>query len=208
MSSTTSTCRTRINSEAAQTPSSSIWKPLSLGEPKHKALTENPSTSFSVAPSLSNATAVKIWEQIDKIASPKEKSSDPKLHTLRDKSPTMLSPSMLRGQALKSMEHVDSAKFLENVHNNNSDSKLKVSFDHLIPDARDFISQKHDKVKENGPLRIGAPYDSSSKLMNGADSTTEKKDIVPNVKTAVSAASNSVQFPQKGKAFKMSAHEV
>ncbi|VVA34556.1 PREDICTED: nuclear pore complex [Prunus dulcis] len=211
--STTSSIRgTRISSEAAQNPPSSIWKPLSLGEPKHNALSENednavPSTSFSFVPSKSSKMASKILEQLDKLVSPKEKSSETNLHTVRDKSPTKLSPSMLRGQALKSLEDVDSSKFMDNVHNNKSNSKLNVSFDRLIPDARDFTSENEDKVKENGPSRIRAPCDSSTILMNGEDSTTEKKDIVPNVKTAVSTASNAVHPPQKKRAFRMSAHE-
>ncbi|XP_068328919.1 nuclear pore complex protein NUP1-like isoform X2 [Pyrus communis] len=222
----------RISSEAAQ----NLWKPLSLGEPKHKALPETgdnsgPSTSFSTVPSKSSEMASKILEQLDKLVSPKEKSSEPNLHTVRDKSPTKLSPSMLYGQARKSLEDVDSPKFLDNEHNNNKNFNYKfdVSADHVIPDAREFTSQKQDKVRENGPLRIGAPQDFTSQKqdkvrengpfridapsdssilqINGADSTTEKKDILLNVKTTVSAASNSVHSPQKKRAFKMSAHE-
>ncbi|XP_068342802.1 nuclear pore complex protein NUP1-like isoform X2 [Pyrus communis] len=159
-----------ISSESAQ----NLWKPLSLGEPKHKALSENgdnagPSTSFSTVPSKSSEMASKILEQLDKLVSPKEKSSESILHIVRDKSPTKLSPSMLH-------------------------------------DARDFTSQKKDKVRENGPHTIGALSDSST-ILNGADSATEKKDILQNVKTTVSAASNSVHPPQKKRAFKMSAHE-
>lgn len=185
-----------------------------MGEPKHKALSENgdnavPSTSFSSVPSKSSKMASKILEQLDKLVSPKEKSSETNLHTVRDKSPTKLSPSMLRGQALKSLEDVDSSKFMDNAHNNKSNSKVNVSFDRLIPDARDFTSENEDRVKENGPSRIRAPCDSLAILMNGEDSTTEKKDIVPNVKTAVSTASNAVVHPpQKKRAFRMSAHEV
>ncbi|XP_048428674.1 nuclear pore complex protein NUP1-like [Pyrus x bretschneideri] len=201
-----------ISSESAQ----NLWKPLSLGEPKHKALSENgdnagPSTSFSTVPSKSSEMASKILEQLDKLVSPKEKSSESILHIVRDKSPTKLSPSMLHGQALKSLDHVDSSKFLDNAlnndnNNNNCNSKLDVSAYHVIPDARDFTSQKKDKVRENGPLTIGALSDSST-ILNGADSATEKKDILQNVKTTVSAASNSVHPPQKKRAFKMSAHE-
>ncbi|KAM2065072.1 hypothetical protein ACFX1T_028096 [Malus domestica] len=205
-----------ISSESVQ----NLWKPLSLGEPKHKALSENgdnagPSTSFSTVPSKSSEMASKILEQLDKLVSPKEKSSKSNLHIVRDKSPTKLSPSMLHGQALKSLDHVDSSKFLDNAHNNNNNnnnnnncnSKLDVSTDHVIPDAQDFTSQKQDKVRENGPLRIGALSDSSTILINGADSATEKKDILQNVKTTVSATSNSVHPPQKKRAFKMSAQE-
>lgn len=184
-----------------------------MGEPKHtlaKALSENgdnavSSTSFSTVPSQSSKAASKIFEHLDKIISPKEKSSEPKLLVVRDRSPTKLSPSMLRGQALKSLEDVDSSKFLENVCYKNSNS-LDVSSNLLIPDA---TSQKNDKVKENDPARIVAPCDSSTAVANGVDSATEKKDVVPKVKAAVSAASNAVAHPsEKKRAFKMSAHEV
>ncbi|KAK9912078.1 hypothetical protein M0R45_035953 [Rubus argutus] len=66
---------------------------------------------------------------------------------------------MLRGQALKSLEDVDSSKFLENDCYKNSNS-LDVSSNLLIPDD---TSQKNDK-----------------------------KNVVPKVKAAVSAASNAV----------------
>ncbi|KAL1173902.1 hypothetical protein V6Z11_A05G444000 [Gossypium hirsutum] len=39
----------------------------------------------------------------------------------REKSPSMLSPSMLRGQARKNFSNVDSSKFLENVHDSSKD---------------------------------------------------------------------------------------
>lgn len=204
---------TRISSGASQNPSSSTKRPLSLGEPKHtlaKALSENgdnavSSTIFSTVPSQSSKAASKIFEHLDKIISPKEKSSEPKLLAVSDRSPTKLSPSMLRGQALKSLEDVDSSKFLVNGCYKNSNS-WDVSSNLLIPDA---TSQKNDKVKENGPSRIVAPCDSSTAVANGVDSTTEKKDVVPKVKAAVSAASNAVAHPpEKKRAFKMSAHEV
>ncbi|KAM5550631.1 hypothetical protein ABKV19_027131 [Rosa sericea] len=201
-----------ISTEAFQNPSSSTRRPLLLGQPKHtlaKASSENgdnavPSTSFSTVPSQSSKAASKIFEHLDKITSPKEKSSEPKILTVRDRSPTKLSPSMLRGQALKSLEDVDSSKFLENARYSNGNN-LDVSSNQRIPDV---TSQKHDKVKENGPSRIAAPCDSSTTVANEVESRTEKKDVVIKVKAAVSAASNTVAHPsEKKRAFKMSAHE-
>ncbi|XP_061995346.1 nuclear pore complex protein NUP1 [Rosa rugosa] len=200
-----------ISTEVFQNPSSSTRRPLLLGQPKHtlaKASSENgdnavPSTSFSTVPSQSSKAASKIFEHLDKITSPKEKSSEPKILTVRDRSPTKLSPSMLRGQALKSLEDVDTSKFLENARYNNGNN-LDVSSNQRIPDV---TSQKHDKVKENGPSRIAAPCDSSTTFANEVESRTEK-DVVIKVKAAVSAASNTVAHPsEKKRAFKMSAHE-
>ncbi|XP_004308563.1 PREDICTED: nuclear pore complex protein NUP1-like [Fragaria vesca subsp. vesca] len=201
-----------MSTEAFQNPSSSTKRPLLLGEPKHtlaKSSSENgdnavPRTCFSTVPSQSSKAASKIFEHLDKINSPKEKSSEPKLLPMSDRSPTKLSPSMLRGQALKSLEDVDSSKFLENPCYKNGNN-LDVSSNQLILDAS---SQKHDNVKENCPSRVLAPCDNSSTVTNEVESTTERKDVMVKVKPAVSAASNTVVHPpEKKRPFEMSAHE-
>ena len=72
-----------------------------------------PGISFAHVPSQSTEMAEKILQQLDKLApSPKEKSSQLKLAAAKEKekSPAKLSPSMLRGQALKSLESVPSVK--------------------------------------------------------------------------------------------------
>ncbi|XP_050384814.1 nuclear pore complex protein NUP1 isoform X2 [Argentina anserina] len=187
--------------EACQNLSSSTKKPLLLGEPNHTSgntLSENgdnavPRAFFSTVSSQSSKAASRIFEHLDKITSPKEKSSDPKLLTMSDRSPTKLSPSMLRGQALKSLEHVDSLKFLENSHYKNSNN-LDVSSNQMP----NVTSQKHDKVTEDGPSRIVAP------CANEVESATEKKDVLVKVKVASDIV---VHPPGKKRAFKMSAHE-
>lgn len=202
-----------MSTEAFQNPSSSTKRPLLLGEPKHtlaKSSSENgdnavPRTCFSTVPSQSSKAASKIFQHLNKINSPKEKSSEPKLLPMSDRSPTKLSPSMLRGQALKSLEDVDSSKFLENPRYKNGNN-WDVSSNQLILDAS---SQKHDNVKENCPSRVLAPCDNSSTVTNEVESTTEKKDVMVKVKPAVSAASKTVVHPpEKKRPFKMSAHEV
>ncbi|KAL1173901.1 hypothetical protein V6Z11_A05G444000 [Gossypium hirsutum] len=112
----------------------------------------------------------------------------------REKSPSMLSPSMLRGQARKNFSNVDSSKFLENVHDSS-----KVS---------DSVSNKHDKVKKNVSTLVSLP-DKQVPAVNGVDSNSLMKDNRPSVRAADSSGIKSViQLSQeKSQAFQMSAHE-
>lgn len=190
-----------LGSEASQKPSS-IQKLNSF----ENGANTMPSTSFSSVPSKSSEMASKILQQLDKLVSPKDKSYESKLHSLMDKSPTKLSPSMLHGRALKSLEAVDSSKFLGDVQDN---GKLDGLLDKAIPDALDVTSLKQDMARENGPLNIVAPCDKST-VVNGVDSAVPKTDALLTVETSVSATPVSVAYPpqKKKRAFKMSAHEV
>lgn len=190
-----------LGSEASQKPSS-IQKLNSF----ENGANSMPSTSFSSVPSKSSEMASKILQQLDKLVSPKDKSSESKLLTLMDKSPTKLSPSMLHGRALKSLEAVDSSKFLGDVQDS---SKLDSLVDKAIPDALNVTSLKQDMDRENGPLKIVASCDKST-VMNGVDSAVLKKDTLLSVETTISTTPISVAYPlqKKKRAFKMSAHEV
>lgn len=165
-----------------------------------------PSTSLPSVPSKSSEMASKILQQLDKLVSPKDKSSQPKLLTLMDKSPTKLSPSMLHGRALKSLETLDSSKILGggDVQDN---SKLDSSLDKTIPDAQGISSPDQYMVRENGPLKIVAPCENS--IVNIADSMVPKEYTLHSIETTVSASPMSVSYPpQKKRVFQMSAHEV
>ncbi|CAK8572926.1 unnamed protein product [Lathyrus sativus] len=75
--------RNGLGIDAAQQPSSSSRKPVMLDEVKHKS-EENvngtkPSTSFPPFSSKSSEMATKILQQLDKLVSPKEKSSESRL---------------------------------------------------------------------------------------------------------------------------------
>ena len=213
-----SSSRTRLGSEAVQDPSASKLKPLSFGEAvpnSTKSSAENGDNSVlnTTVPSKSSEMASKILQQLDKLVSPKEKSSEAKVLALMDKSsPSKLSPSMLRGQALKSLEHVDSSKFVGDVQHNKI---LDGSLSKEISNVQASTSQEQGKVKENGPVKLGsADHKFTSKMngtteprMNGEMSTAPKKDAFPSF--SISAASNSVAYPpQKKRAFQMSAFEV
>ncbi|KAH1038136.1 hypothetical protein J1N35_039879 [Gossypium stocksii] len=162
------------------------------------ALAENgdnssPGTSVTTVPSKSSQTASKILQQLDMLVSPKEKS------------PTKLSPTMLRGQALKSIENADSS-FLENMQDTD---KLSGSCT-ALPGVCESMSGKHDKAKENGSTMMVALPDKAVPAVNGADSNSLMKDNnMPSVKASDSSVIKSIvpQPQQKSRAFQMSAHE-
>ena len=205
---------TGVSPGSAQRPSFLTQKSPLLGESKDhlmKNSTENgdnsmPGTSFPLVSSKSSEMASKILQQLEKLVSPKEKSSEFKLASVRDSSPSKLSPSMLRGKALRSLETVESPKLLENLSENN---KLDSSLDTLLPDAVNIAQQKQNKVEENGPLKLVSSSDILVSVVNGVDSKAPNKDTLPNIKFADSAVINSFNYPpQKRRPFRMTAQEV
>ncbi|KAJ6433088.1 hypothetical protein OIU84_020171 [Salix udensis] len=145
-------------------------------------------------PSKSSEMASKILQQLDVLVSSREKS------------PAKLSPSMLRGQALRSLEDVDSSKLLEIVNDN---KKLDAKHNTLLPDAGESVFKMKGKIEENGPSKSILPYDKSASAVNGMDATSSMKNGVAGVKTtAFPVMSTTVQSPQqKKRAFQMNAHE-
>lgn len=167
----------------------SVEKPHSLIEQKHgltKISTENgdkniSSTSLAPVPSQSAEMAEKILQQLDKLVpSPKDKST-----TLREKSPSKLTPSMLHGQALRSLENIASPP--------------KSLFNTLGYHKTDSTSEKQDKTKDDGPFKFAVPSDRLTPEMNGVNSLVSTN----------SAIGNSVHCPPapKKRAFQMSAQE-
>uniref|UniRef100_A0A5B6ZE27 Putative nuclear pore complex protein NUP1 n=1 Tax=Davidia involucrata TaxID=16924 RepID=A0A5B6ZE27_DAVIN len=189
---------------------SSTQKLLLLDESKYKVSkmigevdNSTHATSFALVPSKSTEMATKILQHLEKMT-PKEKSSESKLAAARNKSPAKLTPSMLSGKARRSLEHVDSSKFLQNAQDSR---KLEDMRNTSLPDARDSTSQKQDKVEENGPKTFVIPGDILGHAVNNVD-TVSVKDSVPSFKNADSATTNFVaQPPLKKRAFRMSAHE-
>ncbi|KAJ4970867.1 hypothetical protein NE237_003966 [Protea cynaroides] len=206
---------TAFGSDVAQGSVSSTQKPLRLKESKHNIpkmrLAEDcdnsvPSTSFASVPSQSSEMARKILQQLDKLVpSPKEKSSELKLDIAREKSPAKLSVSMLHGQALRSVEEVDSSNLLNNIQITGTSNGVGGTSFHL---TRDSASQKLDKVEENGPLKIVGSVNKLAPGANGSERTTLKKNAVLSLRTADSEVSNSVMTaPQRKRAFQMSVYE-
>ncbi|XP_050209290.1 nuclear pore complex protein NUP1 isoform X2 [Mercurialis annua] len=143
-------------------------------------------------PSKSSEMASKILQQLDVLVSS------------RDKSPMKLSPSMLRGPALRSLDTIDSSKILDTVQDNNI--RLDVKHDESLHNAKGDVSQKQDKDKENGPVRLTALHEKSPAI-NGVIPTSSVKNNASEVKAISSEMNSVVQAPEKKYAFLMSAHE-
>ncbi|XP_028799423.1 nuclear pore complex protein NUP1 [Neltuma alba] len=189
--------RSGVRADPTQQPSYMMQKPLLLNEARHsdkKLSSENindtiPGTTVPNISSKSSEMASKILQQLDKLVSPKEKSSELKMLTDKDNSPAKLSPSMLRGQALRSMETVDSSKFLDHMRNNNSDGLCQ----NLSADTK-LISPK-EKL-EHDPFVTSVGF------------SMPRKEIVSSAQSVDSSIVKPVsQPPQKSRAFRMSAHE-
>ncbi|WVY96176.1 hypothetical protein V8G54_028327 [Vigna mungo] len=190
-----STDRSVVGTDAAQQPSSSMQKPNLLGEARHthsKLSAETvddtmPSTSIPPLPSKSSEMASKILQQLDKLVSPKEKS------------PTKLSSSMLRGQALRSMETVDSSKFLDSIRGNQLDDTLK-----NMSAGAPRLKSKIDET-ENGSSILVAPTDDATV---DANATVPRKQDISILKSGDSSGKKAGYHPpQKKRAFHMSAPE-
>jgi len=189
--------RSGVGTDAAQQPSSSMQKPNLLGEARHthsKLSAETvddtmPSTSIPPLPSKSSEMASKILQQLDKLVSPKEKS------------PTKLSSSMLRGQALRSMDTVDSSKFLDNIRDNQLDDTLK-----NLSAGAPRLKSKIDET-ENGSSKLVAPTDAM--IPGDANATVPRKQDISILKSGDSSGKKpGYHPPQKKRAFHMSAPEV
>ncbi|KAJ7970648.1 Nuclear pore complex protein NUP1 [Quillaja saponaria] len=199
----------RVGIGTTQHASSSMQKPLLLGEAKHfhmKMSTENvddtmPATSFPPLPSKSSEMGSKILQQLDKLVLPKEKS-EIRLPTVVDKAPTKLSPSMLHGQALRSLENVDSSKFLEDIRDYNELENLVNN----TSGAQCLTPQNQDKVG-NGSLRIISSSERLAPDVTDVDSTFSNKNTVSITMTVDSSVIKPVSDPPKKQAFHMSAHE-
>ncbi|XP_022859630.1 nuclear pore complex protein NUP1-like isoform X2 [Olea europaea var. sylvestris] len=172
-----------------------------VDEPKHKlSITvrknENdsiPSTSYAHVPPKSTEVASRILQHLEKL-SPKEKSSDPQLVALWEKTPNKLTPNMLHGQALRSLEHVESSKLLQDVHD---DHKLEDWPIVTLHDAHDFSSQTKGRVEPRGPKDFAIPLDKSTLATNN-DTTGSLKASVPSVEAFDSVNKNFAAQPPKG----------
>ncbi|CAN1174410.1 Nuclear pore complex protein NUP1 [Linum perenne] len=130
---------------------------------RHLALTSNPvldnepskensdysiqNSGFTPVSSKSSQMASKILQQLDVLVSSREKS------------PTKLSPSKLRGQALRSLEKIDSSKFLESVQNSARTNATDVG---MLDDSSQHTMPQNGVMSEQNGLSKGNYF--SSKL--------------------------------------------
>ncbi|KAI8539607.1 hypothetical protein RHMOL_Rhmol09G0196200 [Rhododendron molle] len=176
-----------------------------------KALGENednsmPCTSYTPVPSKSTEMATKILQQLDRLV-PKEKSPEGKAVAAREKSTSKSTNSttkMVYGQALRSLEDVDSSNSMRNEAGTH---KFKDTGDTSLFDARDTYSQKQDKV-ENGPKMHMVASDALTPSRFG-NAPVSSKEAVAGFKIVESVSTQKfVTQPSQSKwGFQMSAHE-
>lgn len=154
----------------------------------------NPSTSYAIVPSKSNGVEVAVGKL-------KHKSSESNVVSVRQKSTFQLMPSMLHGQALRSMEDATSSELLMNVQD---DHKFESSS--RLLDAHDSAPQDQGKDEENGPVETSSPSDTYYPG-NNSDSAVSFEDSLV-IGRASDDVDNGLSQPHNKAAFRMSALEV
>ncbi|KAG1333899.1 nuclear pore complex protein NUP1 [Cocos nucifera] len=200
-----------LGRDANRGSASSIQKPLHLDGATELQDVENghdrtPSAGVVSVPPQSSEMARKILQELDKLVpSPNEKSSEPKIID-GNESPSKLTHSMLRGRALKSMEDIDSSKFLKVQAYDN----LDIPSSSYLKSIRSSTFQKQERAGENGPskpdvTRLQAKPEALARNKS-VISTTEAK---PGMRSADFAISVAAAVPSQNKpSFQMSAPEV
>ncbi|MCL7022025.1 hypothetical protein MKW94_009592 [Papaver nudicaule] len=193
-------------SYAAQGSTSSAQKYLP-DESKHNnashlrhsenAHNNEPTTCSASVPSQSTQMAQKILQQLDKLVpSPKQKSSELRLASAKGKSPAKLTVDMLQGQALRSIENVDSSRFLATTQ---SSGALDGAGGNSASGAEASTSRKQGKIEDNGPTKAFTFGDENAPKANGVETKSSTEDTVPGGKAS--------EMPPRKRAFQMSAHE-
>ncbi|KAL8533319.1 hypothetical protein ACS0TY_009637 [Phlomoides rotata] len=177
-----------------------------IGDPEHGPRTVEeingnsiPSTSYAQVSSEPREVAAKTFKHPEKLTS-KEESSKTKLVKLHGKN-FKLTSSMLRGQALRSMEDVSSAELMLSVQD---DQKFESRSDATSSDAHE--SQEQGKVEENGPVESRVSSDMHYPEINSDPVVSLKASWVRNG-ASDSVVQNGASQPQYKRAFRMSALE-
>ncbi|MCD7447201.1 hypothetical protein HAX54_026320 [Datura stramonium] len=159
-------------------------------------------TRYVHIPPKPSETAAKILEHLENLT-PKEKSSESRLAAGKDKTPKKLSPNMLRGQALKSLESLDSPKLLQSAQDSH---KLEISPKVVPTNAHDSSLQKQGKIEQ---LRQNKSINGSTVVMKNNEKVSfeDAQHAQPGVGNADSLDNKYSAQPQKKHAFRMSALE-
>ncbi|KAL8218342.1 hypothetical protein R6Q57_021715 [Mikania cordata] len=171
----------------------SVFQPLD-GAGQNLLLTNEPEPkipTYASVPTKSTQMADKILQHLDK-PSPIEKGSASTLAVIREKSPNKLRLDMLHGQALRSLEKMDSPKFLPSSH--------------VIqkPVVSELTLQNKDLTEENGSRKLSVSHNMSTSV-NG-DMTDTLKDKSPIV-GITDIPSKVTEEPLNKHAFQMCAPE-
>lgn len=153
------------------------------------------SSSYSLVPSQSSEMATKILQHLEKFSA-KEKSSGSDLVAARDRSPSKLTLNMLHGQALRSLEDVDSTQFLQK-----DGPKFEDPNNARLHDVSDLTPQKQSKDEETE-----VPPKLSTSIISNDDKTMSNISGIKNADSIISEVAS--QPPQQRRGFHMSAHEV
>ncbi|XP_042013524.1 nuclear pore complex protein NUP1-like isoform X2 [Salvia splendens] len=153
----------------------------------------NPSTSYAIVPSKSNGADVAIGRL-------KPKSSDSNLVAVPLKSKFMLTPSMLHGQALRSMEDATSSKLLLNAQDS-----YKFDSSAGLLDTRDSTPQDQGKTDENGPVETSSPSETHYPVNNSGSAVSFEASLARG--RSSDDVENCLSQPQNKAAFRMSALE-
>ncbi|KAM3345374.1 nuclear pore complex protein NUP1 [Capsicum galapagoense] len=159
-------------------------------------------TGYVHIPPKPSETAAKILEHLENLT-PKEKSSESRLAAGKDKTPKKLTPNMLRGQALKSLESLDSPKLLQSAQESH---KLE-NWSTVVPtNAHDSSLQKQDKMEQH---RQNESINGSTVVAKNNEkiSLEDAQHVQQGVEAAESLNKESSTRPQKKHAFRMSALE-
>ncbi|CAA3003650.1 Hypothetical predicted protein [Olea europaea subsp. europaea] len=160
-----------------------------------------PSTSYARVPSKSTEVASRILQHLEKL-SPREQISERKLVALREKTPAKLTPNMLHGQALRSLEDMESSKLLLDVHDGHKDWPIVT-----LPDAHEFSSQMKGIVNSTGPKDLVIPHDMPTPAMNNGATGSLKMSGSGGESVDSVVKKFAAQPPQRKHAFRMSAQE-
>ncbi|CAN6992056.1 unnamed protein product [Brassica rapa subsp. trilocularis] len=142
-----------------------------------------PGSNFNLVPSTSRELASKILQQVNKMVSPKKKS------------PSRLSPSMLRGPALKSLQNPEAPKFLDNLPEKKAN----------LPGSS---HQKQEKIRETGARGFSGLKEKTGDAAGDTSKAGSSKDHETCVNGAYLPLTSSVEeHPPKKRAFRMVADE-
>ncbi|CAN4114467.1 unnamed protein product [Withania somnifera] len=156
--------------------------------------TKTTRTRHVAIPPKSSETAAKILEQLEKIT-PKGKSSESRLAVGKE---NKLTPNILHGRVLRSLEDLDSSKLLQSAQDSD---KLENWSKVLSPKPSE---SKQNEIKQNGHKSSV----SESTAIAKKDAFFSFKETQPIVEIiSLEKSKSAVQPPLKKRAFKMSAYE-
>lgn len=199
----------RVGSDSDARQASSKQKLLMNGNSKHVERTAEestdfniPSTSYALVPLKSNGVEGADRRSWNLEKRPlKDRSSESNMVAVRQKSKFQLTPSMLRGQALRSMEDASNSELLLSVQD---DQNFETSAGFM--DADDHTSQDQEKVEEEAPVEASSPSDTHFPINNSGSAVSFGADIVRGRTSDVVEVGFSEL--QNKAAFRMSALEV